>query len=126
MMKNMMLATSLGVILSAGCGGAGADADALSQESRSGANDNGTRLRGDGSGGTVVCAPEGGAGTVAFSGALTSTGSADSAVITASVNGGAEAQVGVIAPQDFAKGGREYVVRMPSGPDGRPLSVRVG
>jgi len=47
-----------------------------------------------------------GTGSVTIEGTLTTTGSVDSAEITASVNGGTAAQVGVIEPQDFIHDGR--------------------
>jgi hypothetical protein len=44
--------------------------------------------------------------TVTLSGTLKSTGSVDSAVITASVNGGEAVEVGTLQPDDFSRGGR--------------------
>lgn len=47
-----------------------------------------------------------GTGSVTIDGTLTTTGSVDSAEITASVNGGTATQVGVINPDDFVHDGR--------------------
>jgi len=64
----------------------------------------------------------GGTGSVTLAGTLTTTGSVDSAEITASVNGGAATQVGVINPQDFVHDGRvktaEYSVTIDGLPNG--------
>jgi len=43
---------------------------------------------------------------VDIGGVVTSTGSVDSVIITASINGGAPAQMGLIRPQDFSHDGR--------------------
>lgn len=70
-----------------------------------GSNDNGTGLSASCTPGDVQCTSDSG-GTVTLSGTVTSTGSVDSVVITASINGGEETQVGLIEPTDFSHDGR--------------------
>jgi hypothetical protein len=55
---------------------------------------------------TVECSEEGDA-SVTFSGTLSTTGSVDSAVITAAVDGDEESEVGVIQPQHFVHDGQD-------------------
>lgn len=63
-----------------------------------------------------------GTGSVTIEGTLTTTGSVDSAEITASINGGTATQVGVIDPQDFVHDGRvktaSYSVTIDNLPNG--------
>jgi hypothetical protein len=72
---------------------------------RDGANDNGTSLTAAAEAGAPECTSTSSA-TVTLSGTLTTTGSVDSATITASIDGGAPSSIGVIQPQDFSHAGR--------------------
>lgn len=67
--------------------------------------DNGTALSATGTLDSVECTSTEEA-TVSLSGVLTSTGSVDSAIITASVNGGEPVEMGIINSEDFSRGGR--------------------
>ena len=67
--------------------------------------DNGTSLSATAGTTAVTCTSEEGA-QVDLAGTVTTTGSVDSVIITASVDGGAPVQMGIIRPQDFSHDGR--------------------
>lgn len=67
--------------------------------------DNGTSLSATAETAALTCTSEEEA-QVDITGTVTTTGSVDSVIITASINGGAPAQMGTIRPQDFSHDGR--------------------
>jgi hypothetical protein len=77
----------------------------LGSAGKASAQDSGTALSATGDVGGVACTSTEEA-TVTLSGVLTSTGSVDSAVITASVNGGEPVELGTLNPEDFSRGSR--------------------
>lgn len=89
-------------LLSAGCGLGGDEGDGRSLGSSTaavsnGANDQGTTLSVTAAEASLTCAPEGGSASVGISYTVTSTAAADSADLTAIVDGGAETSIGTIA-----------------------------
>jgi len=67
--------------------------------------DNGTSLSATAAATAITCTSEEEA-TVDLAGTVTTTGSVDSVIITASIDGGAATQMGLIRPQDFSHDGR--------------------
>jgi hypothetical protein len=108
------LALSCSLALLAACGVAEEEAqiqelsqqqDALKAGSSARGTDNGTALSATAGTTAVTCTSEEGA-QVDLAGTVTTTGSVDSVIITASVDGGAPVQMGIIRPQDFSHDGR--------------------
>src|SRR5687767_6658959 len=100
--------------LLAGCGVApeevqGEELGQAVEELKAGAaargTDQGTSLTATAAATAISCISEE-AAQVDIAGALTTTGSVDSVIITAAINGGAPQQMGLIRPQDFSHEGR--------------------
>jgi hypothetical protein len=107
------LALSCSLTLLAACGVAeeeqiqelGQQRAALKAGASARGEDNGTSLSATAETTAVTCTSEEEA-QVDLAGTVTTTGSVDSVIITAAIDGGAPVQVGIIRPQDFSHDGR--------------------
>ncbi len=71
-----------------------------------GRDDQGTSLSATAAVAGTTCNSDGAGAQVDLTGTVSTTGSVDSVVITAAIDGGAPAQVGFLSPQDFVHDGR--------------------
>jgi hypothetical protein len=111
------LSVSCALALLSACGGVEEELPELAQrkdaiKASRVTEDNGTSLSATAAVTANTCTSEEEA-QVDLAGTVTSTGSVDSVIITASIDGGAPVQMGTLQPQDFSHDGR---IKTASGP----------